>query len=114
MGSRHRRQRGRTRVLVILTTISMLATLGGALDPVTAAAAGTVLFQNSFADKTVDGTGTVTLPTPTSGTNGACLTAKGNGSTPPLLSCSGSGDNQGSGKLQLTPIATNKVGGVFG
>src|ERR1700761_153318 len=114
MGSRHRHRRGHTRVLGVLVTISVLTTLGGGLDPVTASAAGTVLFQNSFADKTVDGTGTVTVPTPTSGTNVACLTAKNNGSTPPLLSCSGSGDNQGSGKLQLTPISTNKVGGVFG
>ncbi|MEV5968235.1 putative Ig domain-containing protein [Kribbella sp. NPDC051952] len=80
----------------------------------TANAAGTVLFENLFNNRTVDGTGTVTVPSPTSGTNVACLSAAGNSATLPLLSCAGSTDPQGSGKLRLTNSTTNQVGGVFG
>jgi len=95
-------------------TAVLLAGLLGAVNPVVANAAGTVLFQNSFANRTVDGTGTVTVPTPTSGTNAVCLTASGNTATLPVLSCAGASDAQGSGKLRLTPSGTNQVGGVFG
>jgi hypothetical protein len=93
---------------------ALLATLFVLGSPTTASAAGTVLFQNLFNDRTVDGTGTVTLPTPTSGPNVACLTATGNTTTGPLLSCAGATDAQGTGKLQLTPAVANKVGGVIG
>jgi len=95
-------------------TAVLLAGLLGAVNPMVANAAGTVLFQNSFANRTVDGTGTVTVPTPTSGTNAVCLTASGNTATLPVLSCAGASDAQGSGKLRLTPSGTNQVGGVFG
>ena len=98
----------------MLVTMSLLATLGGVLAPSASAATGTVLFQNSFEDNTVDGTGTVTVPSPASGTNAACLTASGNTATSPLLSCAGNVDTQGSGKLRMTGIAFNQVGGVFG
>ena len=57
--------------------------------PTAAFAAGTSLFNNPFHNNTVDGTGTVTVPSPTSGTNVACLTATANSTTPPLLSCAG-------------------------
>ncbi len=93
---------------VVLTSLSFV------VAPTPARAAGTVLFQNAFNDRTVDGTGTVTKPTPTSGTNGACLTATGNSATLPLLSCSTTGDAQGSGKLRLTDATGNQIGGVIG
>jgi hypothetical protein len=48
----------------------------------TAPSIGTVVFQNAFSDNTVDGTGTVSLPTTQSGKNSACLTATGNTATP--------------------------------
>jgi hypothetical protein len=102
------------RWLVLLTTVALLSTLLGVLPtPTPAAASQAVSFLNTFKDRTVDGTGTVTRPTPASGTNQACLTASGNTSTTPLLSCSGTTDAQGSGALRLTS-STSQVGGVFG
>jgi uncharacterized repeat protein (TIGR01451 family) len=106
------RHRGRTRALATIT--ALLAGLLVAANPVIANAAGTVLFQNSFANRTVDGIGTVTVPTPPSGANAVCLTAYGNYSTPPVLSCGDTSDYQGGGKLRLTPNSTTQVGGVFG
>ncbi len=106
--------RGPTKALVTAMTVSLLATLLVVGTPTTAFAAGTSLFNNTFHNNTVDGTGTVTVPVPSSGTNDACLTAKSNSTSPPLLSCAGAVDNQGSGKLQLTPATANQVGGVFG
>ncbi|MCU1478680.1 MAG: hypothetical protein JWQ64_3373, partial [Subtercola sp.] len=94
---------------MILLTSTAVATA-----PLTASAAGTVLFQNSFTDRTVDGTGSVNVPSPTSGTNGVCLTASGNSATLPLLSCAGATDAQGLGKLRLTSAVINQIGGVFG
>ena len=44
----------------------------------------------------------------------ACLTASGNSATAPLLSCSGTTDAAGSGKLRFTNTSTTQVGGVFG
>ena len=98
-------------VLTILALVTMSMTV---LTPGRAFAAGTVLFANLFNDATVDGTGTVTKPTPTSGTNAACLSASGNTTVAPLLSCTTSTDVQGSGKLRLTAATTGQVGGVFG
>jgi hypothetical protein len=79
------------------------------------AAAGTVLFNQPFHDNTVDGpAGSVSLPTaPSGGGNMACLTAKGNNKTGPLLSCGSSTDNQGSGTLRFTSTDTGQEGGVF-
>ena len=91
---------------------ALLVVVGSPPGP--AAAADTVLFQNSFANSTVDGTGTVAVPTSTGGTNAACLTASGNSSAGPLLSCPGNIDIPGNGKLRLTNSSTNQVGGVFG
>ncbi|MDQ1420077.1 MAG: large repetitive protein, partial [Acidimicrobiaceae bacterium] len=106
---------GRAKALTMAMSVSLLATLVVVGTPRPAsAAAGTTLFQNTFHDNTVDGTGTVAVPSPTSGTNDACLTAKANSTTPPLLSCAGNIDTQGLGKLQLTPATANQVGGIFG
>ena len=93
-----------------------LALLGSVLAvvPTTAHEAGTVLFENLFNNRTVDGTGTVTKPSPSTGTNGACLSAAGNTARLPLLSCTTNTDAQGSGKLGLTNTRTNQVGGVHG
>ncbi len=106
--------RGLTRALAVLVTASVLSTVIGVVVPTAAYAAGTLLFQNSFANRTVDGTGTVTVPTPPNGQNVVCLTASGNSATPPVLSCAGASDAQGSGKLRLTNSTTSQVGGVFG
>jgi uncharacterized repeat protein (TIGR01451 family) len=103
------------RTSAVVVTGSLLAATASVIAPSAATAAvGTVLFQNSFADRTVAGTGTVTTPTPVSGPNVACLTVPGNSATLPLLSCSTALDPQGAGKLQLTPALGNKVGAVFG
>ncbi|MEP7333547.1 MAG: hypothetical protein ABI692_15830, partial [Terracoccus sp.] len=79
-----------------------------------ASAAGTVLFQNAFNNNKVDGIGTVTVPTPTSGTNVACLTARGNSATLPLLSCTPNVDREPNGVLRLTNSSINQIGGIFG
>ena len=70
-------QRLRNGVLIVTVTVALLTTLLSAAVPAAAFAAGTVLFQNAFNNRTVDGTGTVTVATPTIGTNVACLTAGG-------------------------------------
>ena len=109
-----RRADGITRVLVPVLVVLLLAALMTVVPVIPAAAAGTVLFQNSFANRTVDGVGTVTKPTPPSGTNVACLSASGNSGTGPLTSCTSSTSVQGSGKLRLTAATGSQVGGVFG
>ncbi len=101
-------------MLMIAATVAMLTTLPTVAVPTAAGAVGTVLFQNAFNDKTVDGTGTVTVPTPANGTNVVCLTAAGNPATPPVISCPSATDPQGGGKLRLTNSTINQVGGVFG
>ena len=81
-----------------------------------AAASGSTLFVQSFANNTVDTTYPVALPalpaSPT-GTNYACLTASGNSSSGVLLSCPTSTDPPGSGKLRLTAASGTEEGGVF-
>ncbi|RFA10366.1 hypothetical protein B7R54_14985 [Subtercola boreus] len=110
--SRHARPRGRA--LAIIAAIALAVSTVVVVTPLSATAAGTVLFQNSFANRTVDGTGSVTVPTPTNGTNAICLTASGNSATLPLLSCPGTSDAQGAGKLRMTNATGNQIGGVFG
>jgi hypothetical protein len=79
-----------------------------------ASAAGTVLFNQPFHDRTVDGpAGSVTVPTAPTGVNAACLTASGNSTANPLASCSSATDAQGSGKLRLTNLSMFQEGGVF-
>jgi hypothetical protein len=117
-GARHRApaSRGRRRLGVgsLVAALVASALVAVVLPAPLARAAGTVLFQNSFATNTVNGTGSVTVPAPTSGTNAACLTASGNAGTGPLLSCPGTTDSAGTGKLRLTNASGNQVGGVFG
>ncbi len=110
-----RRQRGR-RALVGVLSLALVATILVAIAaPTRAYAAGTVLFQNSFANNTVNGTGTVTVPAPVSSTNAACLSAAGNTSTTgPLYTCPTNTDVNGSGRLRFTRAATNQVGGIYG
>src|SRR5450755_884030 len=99
----------------VLAAALTLATAGPA------AAAGTVLFDQTFKDNTADGTGAVELPAPLApATNAACLTATGNAATGVVRSCPTStgpaptvNDAPGSGALSLTPLQTSKVGGVF-
>lgn len=98
----------------MVATVALLTAVISTINPAAATAAGTVLFQNTFTNRTVDGTGSVTVPTPTSGTNAACLTASGNSATLPLLSCPAATDPQGSGKLRMTNSSGNEIGGVFG
>src|ERR1700735_2176048 len=78
------------------------------------AAAGTVLFNQSFHDNTVDGSaGSVSLPATPTKTNVACLSAAGNAAANPLPSCTTATDPQGSGKLRLTSSGTGLEGGGF-
>jgi len=104
----------RRRALALVTSVAMMTALLGVQAPTTASAAVTVLFDNTFTNNTVNGTGTVTKPTSPSGTNAACLTASGNTATGPLLSCSGTTDAAGSGVLRLTAAAGTQIGGVLG
>src|SRR6202046_3407464 len=79
-----------------------------------ALAAGTVLFNQTFHDNTVDGSaGSVSLPATPTKTNVACLSAAGNAAANPLASCTSATDPQGSGKLRLTSNGTGLEGGVF-
>ncbi|MFJ6197286.1 beta strand repeat-containing protein [Micromonospora sp. NPDC092111] len=93
----------------------LLATFVAVVNPVVASAAGSTLFNQPFHDNTADGTGAVVLPAvPLGRTNAACLTAAGNTTSGPLLSCLSNTDPQGSGKLRLTDATTSKEGGAFG
>jgi len=110
-------RRSSRRVAWLATTLTMAVIAGTAglvVSAPSASAAETVLFSQSFHDKTVDGSaGAVALPAAQTGTNAACLTASGNATANPLASCSSANDTQGSGTLRLTPDTTNQVGAVF-
>ena len=110
-----RRARRMTSCAVSVTLVLSMITVEMAVSAPSAHAAGTVLFNQPFHDNTVDGpAGSVSLPTAPTGTNAACLTAKGNNnSTGPLFTCGSSTDNNGSGKLRFTRAVTDQEGGVF-
>ncbi|MEU8331181.1 fibronectin type III domain-containing protein [Micromonospora sp. NPDC048839] len=100
-----------------LVALVLALTVGAVVvAPRPAAAVGAVLFDQPFHNNTPNGIGAVTVPAvPTAGaSNAACLSAAGNSTTGPLLSCTTSTDPQGSGKLRLTPAVANRQGGVFG
>jgi large repetitive protein len=78
-----------------------------------AAAGGSTLFAQTFANNTVSSSYPVSVPSVPVGTNGACLTASGNSATGPVLSCPANNDANGSGKLRLTASSTSQVGGLF-
>ena len=100
---------------VSVTLVLSMITVGITASAPSARAAGTVLFDQPFHDKTVDGpAGSVSLPTAPTPPNAACLTARGNTSTTgPLFTCGSSTDNNGSGKLRFTSTTTFQEGGVF-
>ncbi|GAA0833223.1 fibronectin type III domain-containing protein [Streptosporangium amethystogenes subsp. fukuiense] len=105
------------RTLSGLLVLSMAAGALSAPATTAASAAGTVVFNQPFHNNTANGTGAVVLPSLPSGSSGsnyACLTASGNSGTGVLQSCSGNTDSQGSGKLRLTNATTTKTGGLFG
>ncbi|MFI6453804.1 putative Ig domain-containing protein [Streptosporangium amethystogenes] len=105
------------RTLSRLLALSMAAGVLSVPATTAASMAGTVVFNQPFRNNTANGTGAVVLPSLPSGSSGsnyACLTASGNTSTGVLQSCSGNTDSQGSGKLRLTNATTNKTGGLFG
>ena len=101
------------RVTSPVTTLALLVgmvTAGTVAPAPNADAAGTVLFDQPFHDKTVDGpAGSVSLPTAPTPPNAACLTARGNtSSTGPLFTCGSSTDNNGSGKLRFTSTTRSR------
>ncbi|MGW0503167.1 fibronectin type III domain-containing protein [Micromonospora sp. NPDC003241] len=101
----------------VATAMSAALTIGLLVAvPGPAAADGTVLFDQPFRNNTANGIGAVAVPGVPLGTssNSACLSASGNTTTGPLLSCPTSTDPQGSGKLRLTPASLTRQGGVFG
>lgn len=104
------RVRALTGALALVLTVAALV-----LTPGPALAAGTTLFNQPFHDNTVSGTGPVSIPALPllGGVNAACLSAAGNTTTGPLLSCPTSTDPQGAGKLRLTNATGGKTGGVF-
>ncbi|MEU4570245.1 fibronectin type III domain-containing protein [Micromonospora sp. NPDC023956] len=103
--------RPRALVLVIALSAGGLVILSGP-----AAAIGSTLFDQPFHDSTPSGVGAVSVPgTPTgAASNAACLSAAGNTTTGPLLSCTTSVDPPGAGKLRLTNTTASRQGGVFG
>ncbi|MET7946374.1 fibronectin type III domain-containing protein [Micromonospora sp. NPDC005324] len=111
MSFRGRRRPSSIAALAVAVTVAVLA-----VAPRPASAAGSVLFDQPFRNNTANGIGAVAVPgVPVAlATNAACLSAAGNSTTGPLLSCTTSTDPQGSGKLRLTPATLNREGGVFG
>ncbi|MEV4825762.1 fibronectin type III domain-containing protein [Micromonospora sp. NPDC049274] len=108
--------RGRRRPVTAAALVVVVTAGALVLAPPSASAAGSVLFDQPFHNNTANGIGPVTVPgvpTPTA-TNAACLSAAGNSTSGPLLSCTTSTDPQGAGKLRLTPATATRQGGVFG
>jgi len=106
------RSGGRAALVVVL----VLAGLTVWAPARVAAATGSTLFAQPFANNTVDTTYPVALPAlpaSASGSNTACLTASGNSSSGTLHSCPTSTDPPGSGKLRLTAATTTQEGGAF-
>ncbi|SCF09367.1 Putative Ig domain-containing protein [Micromonospora saelicesensis] len=106
-----RRRPSRIAALTVAVTVGVLA-----VAPLPAWAAGSVLFDQPFHNNTPNGVGAVAVPGVPAATasNVACLSAAGNSTIGPLLSCPTATDPQGSGKLRLTPAVANRQGGVFG
>src|ERR1700729_4040317 len=97
-----------------ITLLTSAAVINMTVSAPSALAAGTVLFNQTFHDNTVDGSaGSVSLPATPTKTNVACLSAAGNATANPLASCTSATDPQGSGKLRLTSNGTGLEGGVF-
>ncbi|MET8266760.1 fibronectin type III domain-containing protein [Micromonospora arida] len=111
MSFRGRRRPSSIAALAVAVTVGVLG-----VAPLPASAAGSVLFDQPFHNNTANGIGPLAVPAvPGAGaTNAACLSAAGNSTTGPLLSCTTSTDPQGAGKLRLTPATINRQGGVFG
>ena len=101
-----------TAVTLLISAVAVGTTVAA---PRAHAAAGTVLFSQTFHDNTLDGpAGSLALPTaPAASGNTACLTASGNAAANPLASCPTAPDAQGAGKLRLTQNIGNQEGGVF-
>ncbi|MFE9917129.1 fibronectin type III domain-containing protein [Micromonospora sp. NPDC005553] len=111
MSFRGRRRPSSIATLAVAVTVGVLA-----VAPLPAWAAGSVLFDQPFHNNTPNGIGAVAVPAVPGllATNAACLSAAGNSTIGPLLSCTTSTDPQGAGKLRLTPATINRQGGVFG
>ncbi len=80
-------------------------------------AAGSTLFVQSFKNNTIDPASPVSipaLPSGSTGTNVACLSAAGNTTGTGLKSCTTSTEVNGSGALRLTSAVTGQQGGIFG
>jgi large repetitive protein len=103
-------------VIGVAVVAVLVAGISAAVPARVAAASGSTLFVQSFANNTVNSSYPVALPalpTGISGTNVACLTASGNTSSGVLRSCPSSNDINGLGKLRLTAATTSQEGGVF-
>ena len=120
-GSRRRlvTPRRRTAQLALAGLLGTL--LGGpftALTPRPALAAGSTIFDQPFVNNTIASAYPVSLPglpSGATGTNTACLTARGNPSGTGLHSCSTSTDANGLGALRLASNnSAFQQGGVFG
>ncbi|MEV4119810.1 fibronectin type III domain-containing protein [Micromonospora sp. NPDC049645] len=111
MSLRGRRRPSSIAALVVAVILGVLA-----IGPLPASAAGSVLFDQPFHNNTANGIGAVAVPGVPGvlAANAACLSAAGNSTSGPLLSCTTSTDPQGAGKLRLTPASTTREGGVFG
>ncbi|MCW2931401.1 MAG: hypothetical protein JWM19_2363, partial [Actinomycetia bacterium] len=103
-------------VIGVAVVAVLVAGISAAVPARVAAASGSTLFVQSFANNTVNSSYPVSLPATPSGAKGpnsACLTASGNSGSGVLLSCPGNNDSNGSGKLRLTSTSGFQEGGVF-
>ena len=97
------------RALTVLLGVSLSVVGLSTVGPTTVHAAGTPIFSESFKNNTVGDTHWVI-----GGTNFTpCLTASGNSTVTPILSCAGTSDAAGAGAARLTSAAGNQSGFIF-
>ncbi|MEV6984399.1 fibronectin type III domain-containing protein [Sphaerisporangium sp. NPDC051017] len=110
-------RRGVARVALAGLLGSVLTGPVNGLTAVPANAAGSTLFAQTFKDNSIDSNYPISLPalpSGSSGSNAACLTARGSTATTGLRSCTANTDAAGSGALRLTSTTTFLEGGLFG
>ncbi len=97
------------RALTVLLGVSLSVVGLSTVGPTIVHAAGTPIFNESFKNNTVGDTHWVI-----GGSNFTpCLTATGNSTVTPILSCAGTTDAAGAGAARLTNAAGNESGFIF-
>ena len=97
------------RALTLLLGVSLSVVGLSTVGPTTVHAAGTPIFTESFKNNSVGDTHWVI-----GGSNFTpCLTASGNSTVTPIMSCAGTADAAGAGAARLTSAAGNESGFIF-